>query len=150
MEDVGKHVDDEMYSVRMAVHETLSTAERLIREADPSVKSTPSLRSHHMSYIQFSGIEDDNMEPVCFHQRKRSSEFNESVCSRTSRPRSSRRNRKKRRSEHHRHGFTQDSFTVLLENREQIRQSSESSLRKKRLKQSQDWTGARRVCWDGD
>ncbi|KAL0858117.1 hypothetical protein Bca101_063271 [Brassica carinata] len=136
MEDVGKHVDDEMYSVRMAVHETLSTAERLIRDADPS--------------IQFSGIEDDNMEPVCFHQRKRSSEFNESVCSRTSRPRSSRRNRKKRRSEHHRHGFTQDSFTVLLENREQIRQSSESSLRKKRLKQSQDWTGARRVCWDGD
>ncbi|KAJ4886220.1 ARM repeat superfamily protein [Raphanus sativus] len=55
-------------------------------------------------------------------------EFNESVCSRTSRPRSSRRNRKKKkRSERSRHGFTQDSFTVLLENREQLRQYSESS-----------------------
>ncbi|KAJ4866522.1 Uncharacterized protein Rs2_51953 [Raphanus sativus] len=72
--------------------------------------------------IQFSGVEDDNMELVCFHQRNRSSE------SRTNRPRSSRRNRKKRRSERNRHGFTQDSFTVLLENREQqLRQYSESS-----------------------
>ncbi|KAL0719977.1 hypothetical protein Bca4012_069301 [Brassica carinata] len=151
LREMEKHVEDEMYFVRMAVHETLSTADRLIREADPSMKATPSLRSQHRSYvngvsgsplvtyddyyqetsprnqIQFSGIEDDNMEPVCFHQRKRSAEFNESVCSRTSRPRSSRRHRKKKRSERNRHGFTQDSFTVLLENREKLRQYSESS-----------------------
>ncbi|KAL0719975.1 hypothetical protein Bca4012_069299 [Brassica carinata] len=149
MEDVGKHVDDEMYSVRMAVHETLSTAERLIREADPSVKSTPSLRSHHMSYV--NGVSGSPLV-TCDDYNQETGPRNEKSDSVlwTSRPRSSRRNRKKRRSEHHRHGFTQDSFTVLLENREQIRQSSESSLRKKRLKQSQDWTGARRVCWDGD
>ncbi|XP_018481740.2 protein SINE2-like isoform X1 [Raphanus sativus] len=130
----------------LSLFEDLARAERLIKEADPSVKST-----HNRSYvndqedddvsgspllayadynqetgsrnqIQFSGVEDDNMELVCFHQRNRSSE------SRTNRPRSSRRNRKKRRSERNRHGFTQDSFTVLLENREQqLRQYSESS-----------------------
>ncbi|KAJ4873691.1 ARM repeat superfamily protein [Raphanus sativus] len=118
LQELGKHVDDEMYFVRRAVHETLSTAERLIKEADPSVKSTPSLRNGVSgSPLVTYGVEDDgNME------------FNESVCSRTSRPRSSRRNRKKkRRSERSRHGFTQDSFTVLLENREQLRQYSESS-----------------------
>ncbi|KAJ4886218.1 ARM repeat superfamily protein [Raphanus sativus] len=145
LQEMEKHMEDEVYFVRMAVHDTLGTAERLIREADSSVKSTtPSLRSRNRSYvndqeddynqetgsrnqIQFSGDEDDNMESVCFHQRNRSSEFNESVCSRTNRPRSSRRNRRKRQSERSRHGFTQDSFTVLLENREQLRQYSESS-----------------------
>ncbi|KAF8045254.1 hypothetical protein N665_5337s0003 [Sinapis alba] len=172
-QEMEKHVKDEMYFVRMAAHETLSTAERLIREAaDPmlslsgSMKSTPSLRAHNRSYvndqededvlfsgvagvsgsplvtyadynqetgsrngnqIQFSGVEDYNMESVYFHQRNRNSEFNESVCSMTNRPRSSRRNRKKRRSEHYRHGFTQDSFTVLLANREQLQKYSESS-----------------------
>ncbi|KAJ0244529.1 Protein SINE2 [Hirschfeldia incana] len=156
LQEMRKHLDDEIYFVREAVHATMSTANILIKEADP-MKCTPSLRAaHNRSYvndqenddvsgshlltcadynqetgsrnqIQFTGGEDDNMESICFHQRKRSSEFNESVCSRTSRPRSSRRNRKKRRSERNRHGFTQDSFTVLLENREQLRQSSESS-----------------------
>ncbi|KAL0691803.1 hypothetical protein Bca4012_091482 [Brassica carinata] len=111
LQEMGKHVDDEVYFVRVAVHETLGTAERLIREADQV----------------FNGVEDDNMETVCFHQRSRSSEFNESFCSMSNQSRRSRRNRKKRRSERSRHGFRQDSFTELLENREQLRQYSESS-----------------------
>ncbi|KAF2585437.1 hypothetical protein F2Q70_00037764 [Brassica cretica] len=111
LQEMGKHVDDEVYFVRVAVHETLGTAERLIREVDQV----------------FNGVEDDNMETVCFHQRSRSSEFNESFCSMSNQSRRSRRNRKKRRSERSRHGFRQDSFTELLENREQLRQYSESS-----------------------
>ncbi|CDY21152.1 BnaA01g33830D [Brassica napus] len=104
------------FLMKVAVHETLGTAERLIREADGE-----------NCKIQFSGGEDDNIESVCFHQRNRSSEFDESVCSVSNHSKRSRRNRKKRRSERSRHGFRQDSFTVLLENREQLRQYSESS-----------------------
>ncbi|ESQ49689.1 hypothetical protein EUTSA_v10022309mg [Eutrema salsugineum] len=82
--------------------------------------------------IHFSGVEDDNIESVWFHQRNRSSDFNESVGSRTNRSRRSRRNTKKRQSGdmssiHHRHGFTQDPFTELLENRKQLQQYSQSS-----------------------
>ncbi|CAN7113023.1 unnamed protein product [Brassica rapa subsp. narinosa] len=116
LQEMEKHVDDEVYFVRVAVHETLGTAERLIREADGE-----------NCKIQFSGGEDDNIESVCFHQRNRSSEFDESVCSVSNHSKRSRRNRKKRRSERSRHGFRQDSFSVLLENREQLRQYSESS-----------------------
>ncbi|XP_056866085.1 protein SINE2-like isoform X2 [Raphanus sativus] len=112
----------------LSLFEDLARAERLIKEADPSVKST-----HNRSYVndqeddEVSGspllaYADNNQETGSRNQRNRSSE------SRTNRPRSSRRNRKKRRSERNRHGFTQDSFTVLLENREQqLRQYSESS-----------------------
>lgn len=54
------------------------------------------------------------------------------MCSRTNRSRSSRQNTKKRQSgdicsKHHRHGFTQDPFAELLENRQQLLQCSESS-----------------------
>lgn len=116
LQEMEKHVDDEVYFVRVAVHETLGTAERLIREtAGENCK------------IQFSGVEGDNMESVCFHQSGRSSEFNESVCSMSNHSRRSRRNVKKRRSERNRHGFTQDSFAVLLENREQLSQYRVSS-----------------------
>ncbi|CAH8386194.1 unnamed protein product [Eruca vesicaria subsp. sativa] len=194
--EMEKHLKDEMYFVRMAAYETMSTAERLIGEADPmfdaekkcktgvslsgSMKSTPSLRGHNMSYvndqededvlfsgiasgrtgvsgsplvyyadynqeigsvhesprygnqIQFSGVEGYDMESVMFHQRNRSSDFNESVCSRSNRSRSSRRSQKKRQSgdmcsQHHRHGFAQDPFTELVENRQQMQQYSESS-----------------------
>ncbi|KAF3497822.1 hypothetical protein DY000_02056849 [Brassica cretica] len=116
LQEMGKHVEDEVYFVRVAVHETLGTAERLIREADGE-----------NCKIQFSGGEGDNMESVCFHQRSISSEFDDSVCSVSNHSRRSRRNKKKRRSERSRHGFRQDSFSVLLENREQLRQYSESS-----------------------
>ncbi|CDY29975.1 BnaC01g40330D [Brassica napus] len=104
------------FLMKVAVHETLGTAERLIREADGE-----------NCKIQFSGGEGDNMESVCFHQRSISSEFDDSVCSVSNHSRRSRRNKKKRRSERSRHGFRQDSFSVLLENREQLRQYSESS-----------------------
>uniref|UniRef100_A0A1J3IYT5 TORTIFOLIA1/SINE1-2 N-terminal domain-containing protein n=4 Tax=Noccaea caerulescens TaxID=107243 RepID=A0A1J3IYT5_NOCCA len=72
--------------------------------------------------IQFSGGGDATIESVWFHQRNRSSEFNESVCSRTNR---SRRKTKKRQD--HRHGFAQDPFTELVENRQQREHDSESS-----------------------
>ncbi|KAF8050419.1 hypothetical protein N665_1967s0007 [Sinapis alba] len=190
--EMEKHLKDEMYFVRMAAYETMSTAERLIREADPlfvaencktlsgSMKSIPSLRAHNGGYasdqeeedvlfsgiasgrtgvsgsplvyyadynqetgsvhesptngnqIQFPGVEDYDMESVMFHQRNRSSEFNESVCSWTNRSRSSRGKPKKRQSgdicsKHHRHGFSQDPFTELVENRQQqLQQYSES------------------------
>ncbi|KAL0708120.1 hypothetical protein Bca4012_074546 [Brassica carinata] len=88
LQEMRKHVDDEVYFVRVAVHETLGTAERLIREADGE-----------NCKIQFSDGEGDNMESVCFHQRNRSSEFDESVCSMSNHSRRSRRNRKKRRTE---------------------------------------------------
>ncbi|CAH2055152.1 unnamed protein product, partial [Thlaspi arvense] len=82
--------------------------------------------------IQFPGVEDGNIESVWFHRRNRSFEFNESVGSRTNRSRSARRNTKKRHSvdnssTHHMHGFTQDPFTELLENRQQLQQYGESS-----------------------
>ncbi|KAG2273151.1 hypothetical protein Bca52824_067706 [Brassica carinata] len=178
--EMEKHLTDEMYFVRMAAYETMSTAERLIREsADPvfdaensksrislsgSMKSTPSLRAHNMSHwkncclrlsfgelcwlqprngsvlesprygnqFQFPGIEDYDMESVMFHQRNRSSEFNESVCSWTNRSRSSRGKPKKRQSgdicsKHHRHGFAQDPFTELVENRQQLLQQDSES-----------------------
>ncbi|KAG2273212.1 hypothetical protein Bca52824_067767 [Brassica carinata] len=194
--EMEKHLTDEMYFVRMAAYETMSTAERLIREsADPvfdaensksrislsgSMKSTPSLRAHNMSHVnnqeeedvlfsgiasgrtvvsgsplvnyagynqetgsvlesprygnqfQFPGIEDYDMESVMFHQRNRSSEFNESVCSWTNRSRSSRGKPKKRQSgdicsKHHRHGFAQDPFTELVENRQQLLQQDSES-----------------------
>ncbi|KAJ4892835.1 ARM repeat superfamily protein [Raphanus sativus] len=194
--EMEKHLTDEMYFVRMAAYETMSTAGRLIGESeDPmfgaensktrvslsgSVKSTPSLRAHSMSYVndqeeedvlfsgiasgrtivsgsplvnyavynqetgsvlesprngdqfQFPGFEDDNMESVMFHQRNRSSEFNESVCSWTNRSRSSRGKPKKRQSgdigsHHHRHGFAQDPFTELVENRQQMQQQYSES-----------------------
>ncbi|CAL9219501.1 unnamed protein product [Arabidopsis halleri] len=202
-QEMEKHQKDQMHYVKMAAHETMRQAERLIGEADPmfdaenckpqisfsgSIKSTPSLRADDESVyrrddgsyvndqdeydalfsgvasgrtlvsgsplvtfgdnnletdvviesprigdqIQCSGVEDDKIESVWFHQRNRSSEFNESVCSRTNRSRSSRRNTKKRHSgdicsKHHRHGFTQDPFTELLDNRQQLQQYSESS-----------------------
>ncbi|KAF3586719.1 hypothetical protein F2Q69_00031916 [Brassica cretica] len=88
LQEMRKHVDDEVYFVRVAVHETLGTAERLIREADGE-----------NCKIQFSDGEGDNMDSVCFHQRNRSSEFDESVCSMSNHSRRSRRNRKKRRTE---------------------------------------------------
>lgn len=68
-----------------------------------------------------------------FHQRNRSSEFNESVCSWTNRSRSSRGKPKKRQSsgdvcsQHHRHGFAQDPFTELVENRQRYTESYSSS-----------------------
>ncbi|CAN8260513.1 unnamed protein product [Cochlearia groenlandica] len=82
---------------------------------------------------QFHGVEDDNIESDWFHQRNISSEFNESVCSRTNRSRSSRRKTKKRQSgdmssSYHMHGFTQDPFTELLEKRQQHNESSSSSI----------------------
>lgn len=54
------------------------------------------------------------------------------MCSRTNRSRSSVRNTKKRHSgdiysNYHRHGFAQDPFSELLENRKQLQQHSESS-----------------------
>lgn len=67
-----------------------------------------------------------------FHQRNRSSEFHESVCSWTNRSRSSRGKPRKRQSSgdvcsnHHRHGFAQDPFTELVENRQQMQRYSES------------------------
>nr|VDD53399.1 unnamed protein product [Brassica oleracea] len=205
LQEMGKHVDDEVYFVRVAVHETLGTAERLIREADQvfnvlvvldnvdrlvqleamaketgwfghgsriivTTQDRKILNAHRITdiykvdfpsnreaiqmfcmyafgqkspedgfenlvwevtrlncKIQFSGGEGDNMESVCFHQRSISSEFDDSVCSVSNHSRRSRRNKKKRRSERSRHGFRQDSFSVLLENREQLRQYSESS-----------------------
>ncbi|AAF05856.1 hypothetical protein [Arabidopsis thaliana] len=201
-QEMEKYQKDQHY-VKMAAHETMRQAERLICEADPmfdaenckprnslsgSVKSTSSLREHDGSVysrqdrsyvndqdeydvlfsgvasgrtlvsgsplvtfgdnnqetgfviesprigdqIQCSGVENGNIESVWFHQRNRSSEFNESVCSRTNRSRSSRRNTKKRQSgdicsKHHRHGFAQDPFTELLDNRQQLLQYSETS-----------------------
>ncbi|KAF3590150.1 hypothetical protein F2Q69_00032451 [Brassica cretica] len=83
--------------------------------------------------IQFPGVEDYDMESVMFHQRNRSSEFNESVCSWTNRSRSSRGKPKKRQSsgdvcsQHHRHGFAQDPFTELVENRQRYTESYSSS-----------------------
>ncbi|CAN7051987.1 unnamed protein product [Brassica oleracea var. botrytis] len=185
--EMEKHLKDEMYFVRVAAYETMSTAERLIGEsAEPmfnaeSIKSTPGLRAHSGSYvneqeeedvlfngiasgrtgvsgsplvyyadynretgsvlqsprdgsqIQFPGVEDYDMESVMFHQRNRSSEFNESVCSWTNRSRSSRGKPKKRQSsgdvcsQHHRHGFAQDPFTELVENRQRYTESYSSS-----------------------
>ncbi|WZY96444.1 hypothetical protein YC2023_068773 [Brassica napus] len=184
--EMEKHLKDEMYFVRVAAYETMSTAERLIGEsAEPkfnaeSIKSTPRLRAHSGSYvneqeeedvlfngvasgrtvvsgsplvyyadynretgsvvqsprdgsqIQFPGVEDYDMESVMFHQRNRSSEFHESVCSWTNRSRSSRGKPRKRQSSgdvcsnHHRHGFAQDPFTELVENRQQMQRYSES------------------------
>ncbi|CAA7041076.1 unnamed protein product [Microthlaspi erraticum] len=72
--------------------------------------------------FHFSGVGDATIESDWFHQRNRSAEFNESVCSRTNR---SRRRTKKRQD--HRHGFAQDPFTELVENRQQREDESESS-----------------------
>ncbi|KAF3607964.1 hypothetical protein DY000_02050896 [Brassica cretica] len=68
LQEMRKHVDDEVYFVRVAVHETLGTAERLIREADGE-----------NCKIQFSDGEDDNMESKVEAKQEeetnRSSEF---------------------------------------------------------------------------
>ncbi|XP_010463867.1 PREDICTED: uncharacterized protein LOC104744502 [Camelina sativa] len=115
-------------SGRTAVSGSPLVAYRENNQETDSVIESP----RYGNQIQCFGVEDENIESVWFHQRNRSSEFNESVCSRTNRSRSSRRSTKKRQSgdlcsKHHRHGFTQDPFSELLDNREQLQQYSESS-----------------------
>ncbi|KAH0927949.1 hypothetical protein HID58_020205 [Brassica napus] len=123
--EMEKHLKDEMYFVKVAAYETMSTAERLIGEsAEPkfnaeSIKSTPRLRAHSGSYVNeqeeedvlFNGVASGRTvvsgSPLVYY-----ADYNREtgdVC-----------------SNHHKHGFAQDPFTELVENRQQMQRYSES------------------------
>ncbi|VVA96395.1 unnamed protein product [Arabis nemorensis] len=130
---VNDQEDDDVLFSGVASGRTIVSGSPLVTYEDYKQETGSVVESpRNGNQIQWRGVEDDNIESAWFHQRNRSSEFNESVCSRTNRSRSSRRNTKKRQSgdiysNYHRHGFAQDPFNELLENRQQLQQHSESS-----------------------
>ncbi|KAL1211558.1 Protein SINE2 [Cardamine amara subsp. amara] len=128
---VNDQEDDDVLFSGVASGRTMVSGSPLVNYGDYNPETGLSPRIGNQ--VQCFGVEDGNIEAVWYHQRNRSSDFNESVGSRTNRSRSSRRSTKKRESgdicsKHHRHGFTQDPFSELLESRQQLQQCSESSL----------------------